>query len=135
MFLLELYFSDHQFTFFAMFQFSPLAPSLVSDCFKKLVPRIPDKPKLGVFDRNVIYTMADHPETLLVTFPSHLKNLWRLLLEILNKRWQTLDLISMMAEFTRSVRVKQRWPITVTISDSLSSLPRFKRKEELSVSQ
>ena len=127
MFLLELYFSDH-FTFFAMFDFSSQDSFLVSDWFRKLVSRIPDKPKLGVLKG---FPVVDVPETFQVNAPSYYIYDPMLLLEILNKRWQTLDLISMMAEYKRSVGGRS----TVKITDSLSSLPRFKRKEELSVSQ
>ena len=51
-----------------------------------------------------------------------------ILLEILNKRWQTLDLKSMMSELQRSIRK------TVITEDTLSSVHRFKRKEGASLS-
>ena len=70
------------------------------------------------------------PETLLVTY-----NYWdpaptdvKMLTEILNKRWQTLDVKSMMSELQRSssgFMVKK---------DTLSSAHRFKRKEGASMS-
>ena len=143
MFLLKLFFFSDDFTFFVMFNFSYPGLSLVSDCFTKLVSGTPDKPKLGVFNREIL---ADLPETLQVAAPVYNTKIPKLFLQILNKRWQTLDLISMMGEFKRAVRVMKglpKWPLSarkieepcVTITDSLSSLPRFKRKEELSVSQ
>ena len=49
-------------------------------------------------------------------------------LEILNKRWQTLDLKSLMLELQRS-----RSRILIT-KDTLSSVHRFKRKEDASLS-
>ena len=48
--------------------------------------------------------------------------------EILNKRWQTMDLKSMMLEFQRSCA-----EVVITI-DTLSSVHRFKRKEETGLS-
>ena len=75
------------------------------------------------------YDVLSGPETLLVTFsyslsPKHVK----MLTEILNKRWQTLDVKSMMSELQRSssgFMVKK---------DTLSSAHRFKRKEGASMS-
>ena len=57
------------------------------------------------------------------------------LVEILNKRWQTLDLVSMVQELRRHsyVRGRYHWlPDAVSFQDTLSSLPRFKRAEDLS---
>ena len=47
-------------------------------------------------------------------------------INILNKRWQTLDLVSMIRELKRSLH---EFESNVSINDSLSSLPRFIRKE------
>ena len=70
------------------------------------------------------------PETLVTT-----RNYWaqapifaKMLLEIFNKRWQTLDVKSMMSEFLRSSS-----EILIT-QDTLSSVHRFKRKEDASLS-
>ena len=71
------------------------------------------------------YDVLSGPETLLVTYndwdlsPTNVK----MLPEILNKRWQTLDVKSMMSELQRSssgFMVKK---------DTLSSAHRFKRNE------
>ena len=51
----------------------------------------------------------------------------RLMLDILNKRWLALDLISMMEEFNRSVCKS----VKLSITDRLSSRPRFKKEEDL----
>ena len=76
------------------------------------------------------YRALSGPETLLVTYrsldwvPADVK----MLPEILKKRWQSLDVKSMMSELQRSssgYRVKQ---------DTLSSVHRFKRKEGASLS-
>ena len=69
------------------------------------------------------------PETLLVFY-----NYWyrgsfmKMLLDILNKRWQTLDLKSMMSELKRSYLENR------VTKDTLSSVHRFKRKEGASLS-
>ena len=67
-----------------------------------------------------------------------LKTFTTLLPVILNKRWQTLDLVSMVDEFKRSVlhdmgvRDPSLAAGLVKIKDTLSSLPRFKREKDLS---
>ena len=72
-----------------------------------------------------IYRVLSGPETLLVAYdywdrtPTFLK----MLPEILNKRWQTLDLKYIMLELQRS------FPETMVIKDTLASVHRFKRKE------
>ena len=70
------------------------------------------------------------PETLLVTYDSWkwaLTNV-KMLREILSKRWQTLDVKSMMSELQRT---SSEFMIT---KDTLSSAHRFKRKEGASLS-
>ena len=52
----------------------------------------------------------------------------KMLTEILNKRWQTLDVKSMMSEFQRSSSG------FMATEDTLSSVHRFKRKEGASLS-
>ena len=75
------------------------------------------------------YHVLSGPETLLVTYnvwdlsPTNLK----MLPEILNKRWQTLDVKSMMSELQRSSEFMVR-------KDTLPSVHRFKRKEGVSLS-
>ena len=54
----------------------------------------------------------------------------RLILDILNKRWQTIDLISMMEECKRSMVLFPYFEIP-PITDRLSSRPRFKKEEDL----
>ena len=76
------------------------------------------------------YHVLSGPETLLVAYtywyfaPTCLK----MLPEILNKRWQTIDVKSMMSELQRSSSD------FMVIKDSLSSVHRFKRKEDASLS-
>ena len=77
-----------------------------------------------------VYDILSGPETLLVTYnvwdlsPTNLK----MLLEILNKRWQTLDVKSMMSELQRSSSG------CMVRKDALPSVHRFKRKEGASLS-
>jgi len=59
------------------------------------------------------------------------------MIEIFNKRWQTLDLISMMQELKRTAAADYRYPRdrmyygnATSIKDSLSTLPTFQKKEE-----
>ena len=76
------------------------------------------------------YDVLSGPETLLIAHdywyltPTFVK----LLLEILNKRWQTLDVKSMMSELQRSSLG------FMVEEDTLSSVHRFKRKEGASLS-
>ena len=75
------------------------------------------------------YDVLSGLETLLVTFsyslsPTHVK----MLPEILNKRWQTLDVKSMISEFQRS---SSEFMVT---KDTSSSVHRFKGKEGASLS-
>ena len=67
------------------------------------------------------------------------------MLELLNKRWQTLDLISMMMELQRTVAIKltsqsqlvrrgrvDQWVRNaVTLQDTLSCLPKLQKTEEI----
>ena len=76
------------------------------------------------------YDALSGPETLLVAY-----NYWgpvstdvKMLPEILYKRWQTLDVKSMMSELQRSPSE------LMVMKDTLSSVHRFKRKEGASLS-
>ena len=76
------------------------------------------------------YDVLSGPETLLVTYnvrdlsPTNVK----MLPQILNKRWQTLDVKSMMSELQRSSSE------FMVRKDTLPSVHRFKRKEGVSLS-
>lgn len=78
------------------------------------------------------------PETLHVMYPVH-EGLYEslsvvsLMIEIFSKRWQTLDLVSMMQELKRTFSFKWssfNWYEHLTIKDSLSTLPTFQKNEE-----
>ena len=73
------------------------------------------------------------PETLHVTYYSYRAlPFFTRMIEIFNKRWQTLDLISMMHELQRSTikNYNVYYGDTISIKNSLSSLPTFQKKEE-----
>ena len=106
---------------------------------KRLVSGIPDKTKFVL--SSIPISVPEASESLVAigrfeyTLPEHLMPV------ILNKRWQTLDLISMMEELKRSVNVEfprfysPREMLNpfemVSVRDSLSSRPRFKKEEYL----
>ena len=97
----------------------------------KLALGIPSKPKLIVTGRTIKGVL---PETLLVTGKNAFGVFSKRLPEILKKRWQTQNLASMMSELKRTVKNRKDFGLRtdVTITDTLSSLVRFKREEELS---
>ena len=103
----------------------------------ELMSAITNKLKFVVCPSNVfasissqLYDVLSGPETLLVAYdyrypaPTDVK-MWP---EILNKRWQTLDVKSMMSEIQRSPSD------LMVMKDTLSSVHRFKRKEGASLS-
>ena len=116
-----------------MFHFAPgLYRTVPEAILSELKSAITNKLKFLVCPRygySSVYDILSGPETLLVTYnvwdlsPTNLK----MLLEILNKRWQTLDVKSMMSELQRSSEFMVR-------KDTLSSVHRFKRKEGVSLS-
>ena len=114
---------------------------------------IPDHTKLVVVPDLGWRSIAEVPETLHVVHPYHggIAVLTQMI-EIFHKRWQTLDLISMMQELKRAILKRSRsryydmypymyphmYPgvgphmdrdIFIKV-DSLSSLPKFQKKEE-----
>ena len=107
----------------------PMPEAILSE----LMSAITNKLKFVVCSSNVFvspYDVLSGPETLLVAYnyrypaPTDVK----MLSEILNKRWQTLDVTSMMSELQRSSLV------FMVEEDTLSSVHRFKRKEGASLS-
>ena len=100
-----------------------------SDVIRKLGSAIPNKTKFVVGGSGARPRIS---EALQVSadFLS-----FSMLEEILNKRWQTLDLVSMVEELRRHSYCTGRYHWfsgPVSIQDTLSSLPRFKRAEDLS---
>ena len=89
---------------------------------------ITNKLKFVVFPRSCsTYRVLSGPETLMAAYDYWDRKL-KILPDILNKRWQTLDLKSMMSELQRSSSK------TVITQDTLSSVHRFTRKEGASLS-
>ena len=121
------------YSFFAVFHFAsnPYYRPVPGAILSELMSAITNKLKFLICPHYGYFYLYDvGPETLLVTYESWK---WRvtnakMLREILNKRWQTLDLKSMMSELQRSSS-----GLKVT-KDTLSSVHRFKRKEGASLS-
>jgi len=90
---------------------------------------IPDHTKL-VFSPHGWKSIDEVPETLHVSYDSRFAlPFFTQMIEIFNKRWQTLDVISMMQELKRSAVKDYNWCF-FSIKDRLSSLPTFQKKEE-----
>ena len=107
----------------------------LEECVVEKLALIPDHAKLVVSSHVEWKSIAKVPETLHVVYRDRgdVSVLTRII-EIFNKRWQTLDLISMMQELKRATnRDSQgrhyRIPC-MYIKDSLSSLPTFQKKQE-----
>ncbi|XP_068741964.1 uncharacterized protein [Montipora capricornis] len=71
-------------------------------------------------------TLGEVPESLHVKY-SRSSGVVATIFDVLSKRWQTLDLISIMREVQRTIRGH-----TISISDNLSSIPTFWKIEEQS---
>ena len=118
-----------------MFDLSGL--DIFHDLITKLACEIPNKPKFVVTGQAIKTAIS---EALQVTVEMPMRLFIILLLGILEKRWQSLDLASMIDELKRTVHEKKtassdrHWTTigNITITDTLSSLVRFKREEELS---
>ena len=112
------------FHFPAPFGYPPFAPEAI---LSELESAISNKLKFVFCDRSC--DVFPRPETLLATYslwpPRALKKMFP---EIFNKRWQTLDLKSMLSELQRTSSQ------LMTTKDTLSSVHRFKRKEGASLS-
>lgn len=100
----------------------------------ELMTRIPDKIKFFMTSEWIPIRVPHFSEFLSFYDPYGrflvLRGFESLMLDILNKRWQTLDLISMMEELKRSGYKLDTWA-GVSITDRLSSRPRFKKEEDL----
>jgi len=102
--------------------------------FEKLA-LIPDHAKLVVSKPRTRWkSMVEVPETLHVVYRDHGGGqVLTRMTEIFNKRWQTLDLISMMQELNRATTTGYRRHYvsrSISINESLSTLPTFQKKEE-----
>ena len=130
--VIELFLFSDDFSFFAVFHFVPRAYSVLKPeaILRELTSAITDKLKFVVCPSSPSSNVLLGPETLLAVYSCLLwgPNFLKMLQEILNKRWQTLDLKSMMSELRRSSSE------IMATKDSLSSVHRFKRKVEASLS-
>ena len=93
---------------------------------------IPEKIKFTI-GPPTISSLEPASETLLITVHSQDEAFFlSLIVKILNKRWQTLDLISMMKELKRSWygRSVHNEKLRLRITDRLLSLPRFRKEDE-----
>ena len=103
----------------------------MEECIVEKLALIPDHAKLVVSPYG-LKGIAEVPETLHVTVYRDREDLSALtrMIEIFSKRWQTLDLISMMQELKRATNKNLQSRSYMSIKDSLSSLPTFQKKEE-----
>ena len=126
------------------------AYKMIRTHLKEKLALIPDEPKLVVLPKPSHGMRMEFkeviPEALIVQFPTiNRKSFQETMLEVFSKRWQTLDLVSMMHEVQRTFPLKTVssfdyarpiWSIrgdsslTTIIDDWLSSLPRLQKTEE-----
>lgn len=115
---------------------------MLDKCVVKKLALIPDLAKLVVVPSGW-KRIGKFPETLQVMYPVNEWNSLAWLIEIFNKRCETMDLISMMQEFKRACHGKAnadrqhgyyqyfgvRLP-DITIQDNLSTRLTFQKTEE-----
>ena len=91
----------------------------------------PTAPKLVVTPPWNTYTskeLGEIPESLHVEYEGD-EGALGTILEVLSKRWQTLDLISIIKEAQRTI-AKNRVNSITNITDNLSTIPRFQLMPE-----
>jgi len=88
---------------------------------------IPDVAKLLITIGTIQWkSIEEMSESLCVTYKAKLQLFVDTVLKVLSKRWQTLDLISVMRELQRTLP-HMVLDYIVTINDRLSSLPRLQK--------
>lgn len=98
---------------------------------------IPDEPKLVIVPKPYLASK----ETLLVALPrGEMDHFQTTAVEILSKRWQTSDLISVMYEVQRTYPLKRLrshnqglslfHEDNIIIQDTLSSIPKLQKRDE-----
>ena len=107
---------------------------MLEECVGEKLAIIPNRTKL-VVSPSEFKSLAEVPETLHVSYhPITVLPTFSSMIEIFNKRWQTLDVISMMQESKRTAATDYDglvyWDRYISIKESLSSLPKFQKKEE-----
>ena len=119
-------------------QFGTEVEQLIYHCKKRLVTAFPTKVKLTIHSLSYWNFVSPREELFNVNVRFRGEDFLPLMLETLTKRWQTMDLHSMMREFRRSLA---RNPIekgdlsrrnfgNLSIHDNLSCLVRFIMHEE-----
>ena len=119
-------------------QFDSEVEQLIYHCKKRLVTAFPTKVKLTIDSLSIRTFVSPREELFEVNVLFGGEDFLPLMLETLTKRWQTMDLHSMMREFRRSLA---RNPIekgdlsrrnfgNLWIDDNLSCLVRFIMHEE-----
>ncbi|XP_067038384.1 uncharacterized protein [Acropora muricata] len=90
----------------------------------------PTTPKFLVTHISMSWMYLNLPETLYVEYVGS-EGVEGTILEVLSKRWQTLDLISIMKEVQRTLSMKKNSSGTIKkITDNLSAVPRFHQTTE-----
>ena len=98
---------------------------------------IPDCTKLWITSYFSNRPRAEIAETLRLFCDIRImSNVVATILEVFYKRWETLDIVSMMKEVERTVirdksTIPSGWLPKVMITDTLSTLPRLQKKEEV----
>ena len=142
--VLLFYFSDH-FTFFVVMESSDLdkfpdISAMIENCLAKKLELIPSRMKFVIGSQN--WRRLKHlPELLQVICYCSSNHFFVLMDEVINKRWQTLDIISMIKEIERNLLLKNPSPIRdhelswrydvnyLKIKDNLSLVPKFRKKQ------
>ena len=118
---LFVFFTDKKSTLFVVFEISG------DGTLRKLLAEklTPNDAKLLITPTTVQWKgLEEMPEILHVMYCPRFQPFVNAMLKVLSKRWQTLDLISMMRELQRTLSFSGH---VVTINDSLSSLPRLQK--------
>ena len=117
--------------------FPIVGKSFVESVKESLVAAFPTKVKLIIHSLSHQPRLRTHKELVEVSVPFDGYVLLPLMLEIFIKRWQTMDLLSMMRELERSLAGESRrgilllkGPEEFIIKENLSCLVRFIKHEE-----
>ena len=120
-------FVERKSTLFVIFEISA-GDEMTMRYLTEKMALIPDDTKLLITTR-YWERMKEITESLHVMYNTSKERYVATMLEILSKRWMTLDLISIMHEVQRTFCVRGYY-YPVVIKDSLSSLPRLQKTEE-----
>ncbi len=110
--------------------FKEFIEGVFDECVVKKLALLPDHPKL-VVGPSGWKSISEVPETLYASYPAnewHSSLIFTWMIEIFNKRWQTLDLIAMMQELKRTSLTKV--DAIITIQDNWSTRLIFQKTEE-----